>query len=158
MSSLLLRTAVRMIFPLTVLFSLYVALKGHNEPGGGFIGGLIAAVALVMYRMAMGPAALHALLPYRTPTIVSVGLAIATVSAVVPMAMGYAPLRSWHGYGPSMFGEKVHLASAVVFDTGVFLVVVGISVGMITRLSEELEAQSRERSAPAPSQSSGGKP
>ncbi|MEM6750181.1 MAG: MnhB domain-containing protein [Planctomycetota bacterium] len=140
MSSLLLRTAVRMIFPLTLLFSLYVALKGHNEPGGGFIGGLIAAVALVMYRMAMGPGALRSVLPVGFPSIVAGGLAIATVAAVAPMMMGYAPLRSWHGYAPSMFGEEVHLASAVVFDTGVFLVVVGISVGMISRLSEELEA------------------
>ena len=85
MSSTILRTANGIIFPLTLLFALYMALKGHNYPGGGFIGGLIAAVALVLYRMSHGRDAMERLMPIHPRILVAGGLALAALTGIVPL-------------------------------------------------------------------------
>ncbi|MEM1211084.1 MAG: MnhB domain-containing protein [Planctomycetota bacterium] len=139
MSSMLLRTAMRLLFPLTLLFGVYMTIKGHNEPGGGFIGGLILATALALYRMAAGPGSLWDIIPVHPRVLVTVGLGFATLTALGPMLLGLPVLTSWTGDVPLPFGESVHLATALVFDLGVVFVVIGVSIGMITRLSEECE-------------------
>lgn len=140
MSSILLRTAVNLIFPLTLIFAAFIALKGHNEPGGGFIGGLMAAVAFLLYRMANGRGALVRMLPFHPRVMVFLGLGIALATAVVPMTMGLPFLTSAViDELPIGFGQSIHFATAVFFDTGVLLVVVGVSVGMIQRLHEEID-------------------
>ncbi|MFA9480184.1 MnhB domain-containing protein [Phycisphaerales bacterium AB-hyl4] len=140
MSSLILRTAVALIMPLALLFSLFMAIKGHNEPGGGFIGGLIAAVSLAIYRMSNGPDTFRQLIPLHPRIIVFTGMAIALLTALAPLALGLPLLHTWHGYVGLPGGGTAHASSALIFDAGVFLVVVGASIGMIIRLSEELEA------------------
>lgn len=140
MSSIILRTAVALIMPLTLIFSLFMAIKGHNEPGGGFIGGLIAAVALAIYRMANGAETFRRLIPLHPRNIIFTGLAIALLTALAPLLAGLPLLHSWHGYIPLPGGDRAHFATALFFDAGVFLVVIGASIGMIIRLSEELEA------------------
>jgi multisubunit Na+/H+ antiporter MnhB subunit len=139
MSSSILRTANGIIFPLTLLFALYMALKGHNYPGGGFIGGLIAAVALVLYRMSHGADAMARLMPIHPRVVVAAGLGIATLTGIIPLFLGEPMLRSIAPYVNFGFGEDVHLPSALFFDVGVLLVVVGVSVGMIVRLGEEVD-------------------
>ncbi|MGB1124596.1 MAG: MnhB domain-containing protein [Phycisphaeraceae bacterium] len=139
MSSSILRTANGIIFPLTLLFALYMALKGHNYPGGGFIGGLIAAVALVLYRMSHGADAMARLMPIHPRVVVAAGLGIATLTGIIPLFFGEPMLRSIAPYVNFGFGEDVHLPSALFFDVGVLLVVVGVSVGMIVRLGEEVD-------------------
>lgn len=141
MSSSILRTANGIIFPLTLLFALYMALKGHNQPGGGFIGGLIAAVALVLYRMSHGPEAMFRLMPVHPRIIVAIGLGIASLTGIIPLFFGEPMLRSIAPYVSFGFGEDVHLPSALFFDVGVLLVVIGVSVGMIVRLGEEVEEE-----------------
>jgi len=138
MSTLILRTAMRVIAPLSLLFAAYMALKGHNDPGGGFIGGLVAAITLVLYRMSDGPKALHRLMPVHPRILLLVGLALAMGTGLVPMLLGEPFLRSYTAY-ISLGFETVHLASVMLFDIGVLLVVIGVSVGMIARLSEEVE-------------------
>jgi len=139
MSSLILRTANGIIFPLTLLFALYMALKGHNAPGGGFIGGLVAAVALVLFRMSHGRDAMVRLMPIHPRVIIAVGLALATITAIVPLFFGLPLLTSRAPYVDFGVGDPVHLPTALWFDLGVLLVVVGVSVGMIVRLGEEVE-------------------
>lgn len=139
MSSMILRTANGIIFPLTLLFALYMALKGHNFPGGGFIGGLIAAVALVLFRMSHGTDAMMRLMPVHPRVVVAVGLGIASLTGVVPLLFGEPMLRTAAPYVSFGFGDPVHLPSALAFDVGVLLVVVGVAVGMIVRLGEEVE-------------------
>lgn len=141
MSSLILRTANGIIFPLTLLFAIYMALKGHNYPGGGFIGGLIAAVSLVLYRMSHGSDAMNRLMPVHPRVVVAAGLGIATLTGVIPMFFSYPMLRTFAPYVNFGVGEDVHLPSALAFDLGVFLVVIGVSVGMIVRLGEEVTEQ-----------------
>jgi len=138
MSSLVLRTAMRLILPLTLLFAAYMAIKGHNEPGGGFIGGLVAAVALALYRMSNGPQALRSLVPMHPRVLIFVGLTIAICTAVAPMLFNQPLLTSYNTDVHLGFNQSFHFASAMFFDIGVLLVVIGVSIGMITRFSEEL--------------------
>ena len=136
--SLILRTAVRLVLPLTVLLAIYAALKGHNSPGGGFIAGLVATVGLCTYRMAFGERAFHRLLPIHPRWLIVTGLGLAVTVAVIPLFAGEPFLRS----GSTVLhlgGEELHLVSATAFDLGVLAVVVGVAVGMITRLGEEIE-------------------
>lgn len=141
MSSLILRTATRLIVPLTLLFAAFMALKGHNAPGGGFIGGLIAAVALALQRMANGPEALRNMVPEHPRSLIFFGLALALLTAVIPLVGGLPLLTSAIVDVHLPTGEAIHVASAMFFDLGVLFVVVGVSIGMIIRLSEELEEQ-----------------
>ena len=138
MSSVILRTAVRFILPLTFLYAAYAALKGHNEPGGGFIAGLIASVGLCTYRMSYGDRAFHRLLPIHPRWLVFVGLGLAAGVAALPLLFGQPLLRS-ASTTLHLGGADVHLVSATAFDLGVLLVVVGVAVGMISRLGEELD-------------------
>jgi multicomponent Na+:H+ antiporter subunit B len=156
MNSLLLSTAVRLIFPLVLIFAAYIAIKGHNEPGGGFVGGLLAAVAFLLYRMTHGRGALLRLLPFHPRIMVFVGLLIALTTAVVPMFFGQPFLTTKVIDAlPIGFGQSIHFASAVFFDAGVLLVVVGVSVGMIQRLHEEIEVQEGRKALDS---AEGGKP
>ena len=138
MSSVILRTAVRFILPLTFLYAAYAALKGHNEPGGGFIAGLIASVGLCTYRMSYGDRAFHRLLPIHPRWLVFVGLGLAAGVAALPLLFGQPLLRS-ASTTLHLGGADVHLVSATAFDLGILLVVVGVAVGMISRLGEELD-------------------
>ncbi|MEM6458426.1 MAG: MnhB domain-containing protein [Planctomycetota bacterium] len=148
MSSILTRTALRLIFPLTLLYAAYLALKGHNEPGGGFVGGLMVSVALLLYRMANGRGALIRLLPFHPRVLVSVGLGIAAATAFVPLLFGRPVMTSLVIDAlPIGFGQTIHFASAVFFDAGVLLVVVGVSVGMIQRLNDEIDVRELHRAA-----------
>ena len=135
--SLILRTVVRLVLPLTVLLAIYAALKGHNSPGGGFIAGLVVTVGLCTYRMAFGERAFHRLLPVHPRWLVVTGLGLAVTVAVIPLLVGKPLLRSGSTV-VRLGGEELHLVSATAFDLGVLAVVVGVAVGMITRLGEEL--------------------
>jgi len=135
MSSLILRTAMRLIVPLTLLFGGYMTLRGHNNPGGGFIGGLVLAVGLVLFRLAYGAERFEQMVPVHPRWLVMAGLSIAGATVVVPMLIGYPALTSTHAY--ILYGQ-VHFTTAAVFDLGVLLVVVGAAVGMIGRLSQEV--------------------
>ena len=138
MSSVILRTAVRFILPLTFLYAAYAALKGHNGPGGGFIAGLIASVGLCTYRMSYGDRAFHRLMPIHPRWLVFVGLGLAAGVAALPLLFGQPLLRS-ASTTLHLGGADVHLVSTTAFDLGVLLVVVGVAVGMISRLGEELD-------------------
>lgn len=138
MNSVILRTAMRLILPLTLLFAAYMAMKGHNAPGGGFIGGLVAAVSLALYRMSNGAEALRSLMPMHPRVLIASGLTLATLTSVIPLLLGWPLLTSYNTEVHIGFGQSFHFASAVFFDTGVLLVVIGVAVGMITRFSEEL--------------------
>ena len=138
MSSVILRTAVQFILPLTFLYAAYAALKGHNGPGGGFIAGLIASVGLCTYRMSYGDRAFHRLLPIHPRWLVFVGLGLTAGVAALPLLFGQPLLRS-ASTTLHLGGADVHLVSATAFDLGVLLVVVGVAVGMISRLGEELD-------------------
>jgi len=138
--SVLLRTAMKLILPISLLFAGYVFFKGHNAPGGGFIAGLIAAVALAAYRMSEGGDALRRLVPLTPGVMGAIGLAIAIVTGLIPMLIGLPFFTSSQGYIPLPGADSpFHWTSVMFFDLGVFIVVIAVSVGIINRFEEELE-------------------
>jgi multicomponent K+:H+ antiporter subunit A len=110
------------------MVSIYILLRGHNLPGGGFIAGLITAVALVMQYLANGADWTQARLSINMHTVIASGLLIATLTGLASWIFGYPFLTSTfsHLHWP-VIGE-FELASAMAFDLGVYLVVVGTTL------------------------------
>ena len=126
--SLLLRIATRYLFPLLLLFSLFLLLRGHHAPGGGFVGGLTAAAAFALYLLAFGTAAARRRLRVAPQTVIGAGLLLAGVSGLPALADGRPYLTSvWVGA----------LGTPLLFDVGVYLLVVGIVLLMLFALAEE---------------------
>jgi multicomponent Na+:H+ antiporter subunit B len=108
-------------------------LRGHNAPGGGFIAGLIVAVAALLYRMALRERLLN--IPPRS--LIPWGLLLALATGVVPMVLGEAFLKSAYGYLSWPLIGEFEWATAVLFDLGVLLVVVGATLTIIDVLAED---------------------
>ncbi|MGO4440506.1 Na+/H+ antiporter subunit B [Rhizobium sp. RAF56] len=135
MKSLIFRTSAPYLTALMLLFSVFVLLRGHNEPGGGFIGGLIAASAFAIYGIASGVAAVRRALVFRALSIAGAGLFIATLAGLLSIVFG-APFMTGLWVYPSLFGVEVPLSSVLFFDVGVYLVVVGAFTGILLSLEE----------------------
>ena len=135
MISLILRSATPFLVGLTVLFSIYVLLRGHNEPGGGFIGGLIGASAFATYTIAEGAEATKRALIAHPVAIAGFGLFIAGLSGVASIIFGDAFLTGQWWF-PAFNPELKYLSTVVLFDIGVYLVVVGAIVSIIIGLEE----------------------
>jgi multicomponent Na+:H+ antiporter subunit B len=136
MNSLILRTATRFLVPLLLLFSIFLLLRGHNEPGGGFIGGLMAASSFVLYAIAYDAAAARRALRFEPRTFVGVGLLIAALSGLYPLLQGLPFLTGIWGYVP-LPGNDLELGSPLIFDIGVYVTVIGVTLMIILTLAEE---------------------
>ena len=118
--------SVRLLFPSIVVLSVYFLFAGHNQPGGGFVGGLTAAAGLSLLYVAGGRQRLAELLPVRPWAILGAGLVISAGTAVVPILLGGNVLEHvlWSADIPLL--GKIKTTSALPFDIGVYLVVVGL--------------------------------
>jgi multicomponent K+:H+ antiporter subunit A len=127
---LMMQTLTRLILPLMLMVAVYIFLRGHNLPGGGFIAGLIAAVAIIVQYLANGIEWTKNRLRFDKHIIIAYGLLFAFATGLIPMLLSYPFLTSafTHLHWP-IVGE-FEIASAMAFDLGVFLVVIG-SVVMI---------------------------
>lgn len=135
MSSVILRTAARGIEPLLLFFSVYLLLAGHDEPGGGFVGGLVAAAALMLHTIAFGVGSARRALRVDPRTLVGAGLLVALAAVWIGPVAGLPPMTGlWAGL-PTL--AALDLGTPVLFDAGVFLVVVGSALAAIFGLSEE---------------------
>ena len=137
MNSIILRTATRFMLPLLILFSIVVLLRGHNQPGGGFVGGLLASSAFVLYSMAFGVPALQRLLRVPLTTYIAVGVGMALASGIPGLIEGgpflYGMWASFHLEG---FGE-IKVGTPFLFDVGVYITVLGVNLLMLLTLAEE---------------------
>ena len=124
----------RLLLPLALLVAIFVLLRGHNLPGGGFIAGLITAVALITQYLANGIAWTRSRMSTRLHPMIGIGLLIATATGLASWAFGYPFLTSTfaHLHWP-LIGE-FELASAMLFDLGVYLVVVGVTLVILLQL------------------------
>lgn len=123
--------------PTIVVVSLYVLVVGHDLPGGGFIGGLLAGVALLVVFLAGGSRSVERLLPVDPLAIVGAGVAVASATAVGGLLLGDALLDAGKlELSLPVIGD-VGVGSALVFDVGVYLVVVGLVSIVLTRLGAE---------------------
>jgi multicomponent Na+:H+ antiporter subunit A len=125
------RTAARLLMPLLLLFSVFLLLRGHNEPGGGFVAGLVGAAAFALYAIAYGVPPARGALLVRPLTLLGAGLLIALVSGLPAMVRGQPYLTAQWVLGP------VAIGTPLVFDIGVFLVVAGVVLMMVFTLAEE---------------------
>ena len=121
---IMLAQLMRLLLPLALAVSVYIFLRGHNLPGGGFIAGLIAAVALMLQYLASGIDFAAARLRIDYVRMLGAGLAIATATGLASWLTGHPFLTSTFGYVHPPIIDKFELASAMAFDLGVFLVVV----------------------------------
>lgn len=137
MTSLILSTAARYLLSLLLVFSVFVLLRGHDAPGGGFIGGLIAAAAFALNAFAFDPAATRRTLRVDPRTLVPLGLLIALGSGAVPLVVGSPFLTGvWFDVWVPGLGVLA-LGTPLLFDCGVYLVVLGVTLTMILTLAEE---------------------
>lgn len=120
----ILKTAVRLLMPLFFLFSLYLLFRGHNEPGGGFIGGLIASIGFVIHAMAYDSKITVRIFRLNPSLIIALGLLIALSSGLISMTMGYPFMKAlWLDFYLPVIGRP---GTPILFDLGVYIVVIGI--------------------------------
>lgn len=135
MNTLIFRTFAPFVTALMLLFSIFVLLRGHNEPGGGFIGGLIGASAFAIYGIAFGVQAVRRAMVFHPMSVAGFGLLVSTLSGVVSLAVGY-PFMTGIWIYPTFAGIEVPLATVISFDIGVYCVVVGSFTSIALALEE----------------------
>ncbi|WP_333839799.1 MnhB domain-containing protein, partial [Pelomicrobium sp.] len=133
--SLILTVAARVILPLALLVAAYLFLRGHNDPGGGFIAGLVTAIALVIQYMASGLAWAERRLNLFPRSVTGWGVLVAGIAGLGSFFFGYPFLTSTYGHLHLPLLGDLELASAVIFDLGVYLTVVGATLVYLTRLA-----------------------
>ena len=136
MNSLILRAAVRALQPVLLLYSFFLLVAGHNQPGGGFVGGLVAAAALALYAIAYDAASARALAIVNPRTMLGVGLLLALVSGTIAL-LAQRPLMTGLWADIPVGGGKLALGTPLLFDVGVYLVVVGVTLLIVLTLVED---------------------
>ncbi|MBP0438871.1 Na+/H+ antiporter subunit B [Tianweitania sediminis] len=122
MKTLIFRTVAPYLTALMLLFSVFILLRGHNEPGGGFIGGLIAASAFAIYGIAFGVPATRRAMWFHPIAIAGTGLLIAALSGLTGLFSG-TPLLTGVWTKSPIIGFDI--SNVIIFDIGVYLVVAG---------------------------------
>jgi multicomponent Na+:H+ antiporter subunit A len=148
--SILLEVIVRILFHSIIIVSLYVLFAGHNLPGGGFAGGLIAGMALVMRYVAGGRYELGAAAPTDAGRLLGVGMSIAVACAIVPLLFGAPPLTSFFFEATLPVIGHIEFVTSTLFDIGVYLVVIGLLLDVLRSLGAEVDRQAQELSDAAP--------
>jgi len=155
-SSLIFATATRLITVLLLVFSIFILLRGHNEPGGGFVGGLVAVIAFALYGKSRGIAEARHALRIEPTNLAVAGLGLALLAGIIAMLVGdpfltgewvtiggagggdYAAASDGHGSGDGGHAKSgLPLSTILLFDIGVYLVVVGAVLGVLFAMEEE---------------------
>ena len=138
MQTVIFRTTAPYLASLMVLFSVFVLLRGHNDPGGGFIGGLIAASAFAIYGIACGVAPVRRAMYFHPMAIAGFGLFLSTAAGLLSLATGVPFLT---GLWTKLYlpGVTIDLSSVMFFDFGVYFVVVGAITSIALALEEREE-------------------
>ncbi|MGC2864602.1 Na+/H+ antiporter subunit A [Corynebacterium glutamicum] len=144
--SLMVDVATRILFPAMIMLSVYFFFAGHNAPGGGFAGGLVASLAFSLRYLAGGREELEEALPIDAGRILGTGLFVSATAVLWPMVLlGEPPLTShiWDLTLP-LIGE-IHIASALLFDLGVYLIVIGLTMHILNSLGGQLDRDEEMR-------------
>ncbi|MFZ0529673.1 MAG: Na+/H+ antiporter subunit A [Propionicimonas sp.] len=161
--SLLLEVITRLIFPVMIMVSLYLLIAGHNLPGGGFAGGLIAGIAVLVRYLAGGGQELDEALPVPAGVLLGSGLVLSVLTAVFPLTFGGLIFQSYDvhlripgwDHLATPWGEwtllgDIHLVTSTAFDIGVYLVVLGMMLDLGRSLGTGIDTQARDELTPAP--------
>jgi multicomponent Na+:H+ antiporter subunit B len=138
MRTLIFRTIAPAITSLMLLFSVFVLLRGHNDPGGGFIGGLIAVAAIAIYGIAFGVPVARRALHFHPLAIAGAGLFLAASSGLLSLAYA-APFLTGIWTTIHVLGATIDLSTVMAFDIGVYLVVVGALASAALALEDREE-------------------
>lgn len=139
MNSVILRAGTRYLSGLLLIFSIYMLLRGHNEPGGGFIGGLIGATGFVLYCIACGTREAREALRVSPQNIAVAGLGIALMAGIAAALFGDALFTGqWLFIGATENDKGLPLSTVLVFDIGVYLVVFGSILTLVFAMEEEI--------------------
>nr|WP_297399786.1 monovalent cation/H+ antiporter subunit A [uncultured Marinobacter sp.] len=147
---MMLAQIARPMLPLALMVSAFIFLRGHNLPGGGFIAGLITSVALILQYIASGMIWTEHRISFRYHNVIGLGLLFATITGAGSLAFGYPFLTSTFGYITWPVVGKFEVASAMMFDLGVYLTVIGatlLALVSIGRLSPHSAIKSKKEGA-----------
>ncbi|HWT34590.1 MAG TPA: Na+/H+ antiporter subunit A [Microbacterium sp.] len=147
--SLILEVIVRILFHTIIVISLYLLFAGHNLPGGGFAGGLVAGMALVMRYIAGGRYELGAAAPTDAGRLLGAGMVLAVASALVPVLFGLPPLKSAVFEAEVPLVGHLEFVTSTIFDVGVYLVVIGLVLDVLRSLGAEVDRQRWESAGDA---------
>jgi multicomponent Na+:H+ antiporter subunit B len=134
MKSRVLQTATDYMLPILLLFSVFILLRGHYHPGGGFVGGLVASIAFVLHSFSNGTENTLNLLKHHPRMLIPIGLIICFFSMMAPLLTGLPPMTGlWLEQPVPVIGS---IGSALFFDLGVYLVVIGVVLTILFTISQ----------------------
>lgn len=137
MKSSILQTATRYLLPILLIFSVFLLLRGHYSPGGGFVGGLVAAIAFVLHSLANGTDSTMSILRYKPLSLIPIGLGVAVISMFLPVFFGLPVMTGlWLDEPIPVIGA---IGTALFFDIGVYLVVIGTVLTILFTISLETQ-------------------
>jgi multisubunit Na+/H+ antiporter MnhB subunit len=140
LESFIFKPVVKFAFFIINVFALYLLFRGHNLPGGGFIGGLVTGISLVLLSLALGQREMQRIMRVDPVGIAAAGLLIATGTGVIAMIGGGPYLEQFNFYLPHLpLVGNVPMGTPLLFDVGVYLVVVGITAKIIFVLAKSTE-------------------
>jgi multicomponent Na+:H+ antiporter subunit B len=137
MNSIILKTASNYLLPLLMLFSVFILLRGHYEPGGGFVGGLVASIAFVLHTFANGLEKTKKFLRYHPRIFIPIGLATSLASGLLPMFFLKPFMKSLWLHDPLPVLGMV--GTALFFDIGVYFLVIGVTLTILFTISETIK-------------------
>ncbi|GGG20100.1 Na(+)/H(+) antiporter subunit B [Paenibacillus abyssi] len=133
----ILQTSTKIILFIIITFSAYLFFAGHHNPGGGFIGGLMSASALVLLALAFDLKTVRKVIPVNYRVLTALGLLLAVLTGVGSFVFDVPFLSHTFGYFDLPLLGKTELATAVLFDLGVYLAVVGVTMTIILSIGED---------------------
>lgn len=148
MTTPILQAASRILVALMLVFSLYVLVRGHNEPGGGFIGGLIGAAAFALLTASHGVATAREALRIEPTAMTAIGVGVALLAGLISLPAGEAPFSGlWVFLGTDGGGDGLPISTVLLFDLGVWLVVVGAVLTLVFALEDALAPAQQQPAA-----------
>lgn len=132
-----LQTAAKILVFIILIFSVYVLFAGHHNPGGGFIGGLITSSALVLLYLAFDLQSVRNIIPFPFNRLAAAGVITSVLTGTVSLLLDLPFLFQSFTYVNLPLLGKTEVASALVFDLGVYMTVVGTTMTIITSISED---------------------
>lgn len=134
MKSTILRTATNYLLPLLLLFSIFLLIRGHYFSGGGFAGGLVAAIAFILHSFAYGLNKTKSFFKYSPGSLIPFGLSLAIISGLLPVLAGKPFMKSlWLEDQYAVIGS---VGTPLLFDAGVYFIVIGITLTIIFTIAE----------------------
>ncbi|MCO8160679.1 monovalent cation/H+ antiporter subunit A [Pseudomonas sp. 21LCFQ010] len=141
---------VRLLLPIAFIVSMYLFMRGHNQPGGGFVAGLVMSVAFILQYMVAGTQWVEAHMSLRPQRWIGVGLLCSVLTGLGAMALGYPFMTTHTAHLHLPVLGDMHVASALFFDIGVYAVVVGSTLLMLTALGHQAVRSHRPTALPKP--------